>query len=103
MPYTSWKAMGDWVMPRAPNVEGLLGSMFGGTGLLQGGVSDYIIALAVACAFPFMRWLTDRYVYGVRCAAGLGGSCCGGLYTSRLPLLLAVHWLQRRRLGNAAC
>ena len=52
-------------MARAPDVEGLLERIFASTGLLQGGASDYITALAVACAFPLMRFIMDRKVYGV--------------------------------------
>ena len=58
----SW---GPVLMARAPDVEGLLARIFGGTGLLQGGTSDYLTALAVACAFPLMRVIMDRKVYGV--------------------------------------
>ena len=58
----SW---GPALVARAPDVEGLLERIFAGTGLLQGGASDYITALAVACAFPLMRFIMDRKVYGV--------------------------------------
>ena len=58
----SW---GPALMARAPDVEGLLARIFRGTGLLQGGTSDYITALAVACACPIMRFIMDRKVYGV--------------------------------------
>lgn len=58
-----------WMMQRAPDVEGLLAAAFGGTGLLQGGLSDYVLALAIAIAFPIMRWIMDRKVYGVSGAA----------------------------------
>lgn len=33
---------------------------------LQGGFSDYVMALAIACAFPIVRYIMDRRVYGVR-------------------------------------
>ncbi|KAL4425801.1 hypothetical protein ABPG75_009817 [Micractinium tetrahymenae] len=54
----------QWAMSRAPDVEGLLAHVFKGTGLLQGGFSDYVMALAIACAFPIMRFVMDRNVYG---------------------------------------
>jgi len=60
---------GEWMMARAPDVEGLLAGVFKGTGLLQGGMSDYVMALAIACAFPVMRVIMDRHVYGVRSLA----------------------------------
>ncbi|KAI7844373.1 hypothetical protein COHA_002171 [Chlorella ohadii] len=60
----SWKEWGEWLAPRTLDVEPLLERAFKGTGLLQGGVSDYLVALAVACAFPVMRYLMDRHVYG---------------------------------------
>lgn len=68
MSVPSWKAVGEWMMVRAPDVEGLLERAFAGTGLLQGGASDYAVALAVACCFPLMRWIMDRNVYAVRLA-----------------------------------
>lgn len=87
----SWKQWGEWLAPRALDVEPLLERAFKGTGLLQGGVSDYLVALAVACAFPVMRYLMDRHVYGVRAWwAGWNvwegcGECsgeCSGPYSS---------------------
>ncbi|PSC76914.1 LAG1 longevity assurance-like protein 3 isoform B [Micractinium conductrix] len=54
----------DWMLARAPDVEGLLERLFAGTGLLNGGNSDYITALMVACAFPLMRFIMDKLVYG---------------------------------------
>lgn len=61
MEASSWA---EWMMQRAPDVEGVLARAFKGTGLLQGGASDYVMALAVACAFPIMRYIMDRNVYG---------------------------------------
>lgn len=61
----SWHAFGQWMMPRALDVEPFLARAFGSTGLLQGGVSDYLVALAIGLAFPLMRYLTDRHVYRV--------------------------------------
>lgn len=58
-----------WMQQHAPDVEGLLARAFGGTGLLRGGTSDYVMALAIACAFPLMRYIMDRRVYGVSCGA----------------------------------
>ena len=55
----------DWMMDRAPDVEGVLARAFGGTGLLRGGASDYVLALVVALTVPLMRWIMDRRVYGV--------------------------------------
>jgi hypothetical protein len=55
----------QWMLERSPDVEGLLQSIFHGTGLLQGGASDYLLALAIACAFPVVRLIMDRKVYGV--------------------------------------
>lgn len=59
-----WQQLGAWMQVHAPDVEGTLASVFDGSGLLQGGASDYVMALAVACAFPIMRYITDRAVYG---------------------------------------
>lgn len=73
----SWKEWGEWLAPRAVDVEPLLERAFKGTGLLQGGVSDYLVALAVACAFPIMRYLMDRHVYGVSAAGGGAQSFMG--------------------------
>jgi hypothetical protein len=63
--------MASWLQHHAPDVEGLLASAFRGTGLLNGGASDYVIALACACAFPIMRFIMDRRVYGVSPGHGL--------------------------------
>jgi hypothetical protein len=60
------KTWADWMQQQAPDVEELLARIFDGSGLLQGGASDYVMALAIACAFPIMRFIMDRRVYGVR-------------------------------------
>lgn len=65
-------------MAHAPHVEPALAAAFGGTGLLQGGASDYVMALAIACAFPLMRVVMDRCVYSVRGWAGGGVGCSPG-------------------------
>ncbi|KAL4859864.1 LAG1 longevity assurance 1 [Chlorella vulgaris] len=62
----------EWMMAHAPDVEGTLGRVFNGTGLLRGGASDYVTALAVACAFPVMRFIMDRCVYGPLARHALG-------------------------------
>lgn len=46
--------------------DGWLESMVRGTGLLQGGVADYLLSLMIAFAFPVIRYLLDRSVYDVR-------------------------------------
>ena len=61
----SFKTFGDWMMPRAPDMEALLARAFKGTGALQGGGGDYALALAIACAFPVMRLVMDRLAYAV--------------------------------------
>ena len=47
------------------NVEPLLARLVAGTGLLQGGPADYLLALAIAVAFPLCRFALDRTLYTV--------------------------------------
>lgn len=89
----------DWMQRRAPDVEGLLARLFSGSGLLQGGASDYAMALAIACAFPAMRFFMDRCVYGVRSACLQSGpSCCLGFETPAVTPATSLQPLAHRVL-----
>ncbi len=48
-----------------PDIDAILTHIFKGTSLLQGHSTDYLLSLAIAVAFPFVRLVLDKSVYDV--------------------------------------
>jgi hypothetical protein len=58
---SAWAAMLGYV----PKVDGLIARTVEGTGVLDGGSLDFMLAAMIGLAFPMLRYILDRTVYDV--------------------------------------
>lgn len=101
-------AVQQWARALAPDADRWLAAAFKGTGFLQGTYLDFVLATAIACAFPAVRWLMDNTVYGVSkqpCQIGvLGIQVLQPVHSMSCLCVLqqwkaAAAWLARRCEG----
>lgn len=55
----------DAVIPYIPDIDSSLEKLIGGTGLLQGGWSDYAFSMLIALLFPIVRYILDKTAFDV--------------------------------------